>query len=318
MTTAPPGTRGTRPLALSPARRAPPSGIPRRALAVAGDVLRTRLLTTLGTAALAAGLVLVASPLLAAAPPRGSNPRAATVQKVFPSAVRVQIAAAGEVVRSASGIGFAHDAGRSYVLTNAHVVEPGKGWKAPVEVRVLPGGRKEWLPAKVVACGKVPDTDLAVLEVEADLPVTALAADDGLELGDDLVVIGAPFGKGLSVAAGIVSQVEYEFAENGAAARSPKAMKTDAAIGYGSSGGGVFDVPDGRLVGLVEGYRTARVEFGKHEDQYAFDVPMPGETFVAPAAKIRRFVSENGLARLVPQGGTASHGAVAAPSAPKI
>jgi S1-C subfamily serine protease len=281
-------------------------------------VPRTRLLTTLGTAALAAGLVLVASPLLAASPSRTSNPRATTVQKVFPSAVRVQIVAGGEVVRSASGIGFARDGGRTYVLTNAHVVEPGRGWKSPVEVKLLPTGGASPLAAKVVATGKVPETDLAVLEVGAELPVTALGADDALELGDDLVVIGAPFGKGLSVAAGIVSQVEYEFTESAAAPREAKAMKTDAAIGYGSSGGGVFDVPGGKLVGLVEGYRTARVAFGKQDDQYAFDVPMPGETFVAPAAKIRRFLAENGLGRLVPGPAAASHGTVAAPSAPRL
>jgi S1-C subfamily serine protease len=168
----------------------------------------------------------------------------------------------------------------------------------------------------VKARGRVPEADIAVLEVPGELPVTPLAADEGLELGDDLVVIGAPFGKGLSVAAGIVSQVEYDFAENAAADRAPKAMKTDAAIGYGSSGGGVFDVPRGRLVGLVEGYRTARVAFGKEEEQYAFDVPMPGETFVAPAAKIRRFLAESGLGRLVPEPAAGSRGAVAAPSAP--
>jgi S1-C subfamily serine protease len=262
--------------------------------------------------------VIVASPLLAAGPSRGSNPRASTVQKVFPSAVRIQIVAGGEVVRSASGIGFARDGRRTYVLTNAHVVEPGRSWKSPVEVKVLPTGAQAALAAKVVACGTVPDTDIAVLEVQAELPITALGSDEGLELGDDLVVIGAPFGKGLSVAAGIVSQVEYDFAEAAAAPRAPKAMKTDAAIGYGSSGGGVFDVPGARLVGLVEGYRTARVAFGKQEEQYAFDVPMPGETFVAPAAKIRRFLGEHGLGKLVPEPTAAPHGAVAAPSAPAL
>jgi serine protease Do len=167
----------------------------------------------------------------------------------------------------------------------------------------------------VLARGRVPDIDLAVLEVAGHLPVTPLAADDGLELGDDLVVIGAPFGKGLSVAAGIVSQVEYELSENAALPRIAKALKTDAAIGYGSSGGGVFDVPAGRLIGLVEGYRTARVAFGKDDDQYAFDVPMPGETFVAPAAKIRRFLVERGLGRLAPAGASVANaqGPVAAP-----
>ena len=275
-----------------------------------------RLLTQLGGAALAAGLVAAASPLLGASPSRPGNPRAATVQKVFPSAVRLQIAAAGEVVRSASGIAFARDGGHTYVLTNAHVVEAARSWKAPIEVRVLPSGG-EPLVATVKARGRVPDFVIAVLEVRGELPVTPLAADEGLELGDDLVVIGAPFGKGLSVAAGIVSQVEYEFPENVATERTPRTMKTDAAIGYGSSGGGVFDVPRGRLVGLVEGYRTARVAFGKEEEQYAFDVPMPGETFVAPAAKIRRFLDENGLGRLVEEHGR-TRGAVATPSAPRF
>lgn len=126
-------------------------------------------------------------------------------------------------------------------------------------------------------------------------------------------MIGAPFGKGLSVAAGIVSQVEYEHAENAAARRTPTAMKTDAAIGYGSSGGGVFDVGGARLVGVVEGYRTARVAFGGRDaEEYAFDVPMPGETFVAPAAKIRRFLRENGLANLATN---QVRGAVVAPAA---
>lgn len=258
-----------------------------------------------GGPAAAAILFLLASPLLGLSPARAANPRAETVHRVFPSAVRIQIAAGGEVVRSASGVAFAAEDGRSYVLTNAHVVEPNASWRAPVELRVLASAGGAPVLAKVIARGRVPDADLAVVEVPAKLPVTALSPDDAPELGDDLVVIGAPFGKGLSVAAGIVSQVEYDFAENAAAPQRAKAMKTDAAIGYGSSGGGVFDVPGGRLIGLVEGYRTARVAFGKGDAEYAFDVPMPGETFVAPAAKIRRFLGENGLERLAPGAATA-------------
>jgi S1-C subfamily serine protease len=242
------------------------------------------------------------------------NPRSTTVQKVYSSAVRIQISASGKVVRSASGIAFARDGDRTYVLTNAHVVEPSKKWKEPVEMKVLTGGNAT-LAARVVAAGSAPDMDVAVLEVQdSTMPITSLSVDDTLDLGDDLVVIGAPFGKGLSVAAGIVSQVEYDAAES-VGPRTPRALKTDAAIGYGSSGGGVFDVPGGRLVGLVEGYRTARVEFGKAEEGYHFDVPMPGETFVAPAAKIRRFLAERGLSRLA---GSAATAAVAAPSAAKM
>jgi S1-C subfamily serine protease len=268
--------------------------------------------------AVAVALVVAAS--AAALMPRdgraqGRNPRSATVQKVYPSAVRVHVAAAGQVVRSASGIAFARDGDRTYVLTNAHVVDRNAAWQDPVELRVLVSGTPAPYAGAVVARGRVPDCDVAVLEVRgAKIPVTPLAGDDALDLGDDLVVIGAPFGKGLSVAAGIVSQVEYDFAESATAPRVPKSIKTDAAIGYGSSGGGVFDVPGGRLVGLVEGYRTARVAFGKDEG-YSFDVPMPGETFVAPAAKIRRFLAEHGLAQLAGKPALAPSATVAPASA---
>jgi hypothetical protein len=81
--------------------------------------------------------------------------------------------------------------------------------------------------------------------------------------------------------------------------RAQRSMKTDAPIGYGASGGGVFEVPGGKLVGLVEGYRTAKVNFGgiSHDD-FSFDVPMPGETFLAPPAKIRGFLLRSGIGRL--------------------
>ncbi len=320
---APGGTSATLSRRASPRLLARPGGRAARqrgnappGAAVPRVVLRTRLLTGAAGVALAAGLSASVYPLLGAAPARPVNARASTVQQVFPSAVRIHITAAGETVRTASGIAFARDGGKTYVLTNAHVVEPAGAWKTPVEIRVLPSGGRPPAVATVAARGRAPESDIAVLEVAGELPFTPLASDEGLELGDDLVIIGAPFGKGLSVAAGIVSQVEYDFAENAEAPRAPKAMKTDAAIGYGSSGGGVFDVPRGRLVGLVEGYRTARVAFGK-EEEYAFDVPMPGETFVAPAAKIRRFLGENGLGRLAP-GPAAARGAVATPSAPRL
>jgi S1-C subfamily serine protease len=266
-------------------------------------VIANRLLPFAAGVALAVGALVGFLPRHGIAQQGTGNARSATVQKVYSSALRIRITNGGKLVRSASGVAFARDGGRTYVLTNAHVVEPSKSWKGPVEMSVLTGGNAT-IAARVVAAGRAPDMDVAVIEVQdGTLPITPLCEDDTLQLGDDLVVIGAPFGKGLSVAAGIVSQVEYDVAES-VTARAPRALKTDAAIGYGSSGGGVFDVPGGRLVGLVEGYRTARVEFGKAEEGYHFDVPMPGETFVAPAAKIRRFLSERGLSRL--SGGAAT------------
>ena len=60
------------------------------------------------------------------------------------------------------------------------------------------------------------------------------------------------------------------------------------------------------------------VEFGKADEGYHFDVPMPGETFVAPAAKIRRFLRESGLQDLAPEPLRGARGAVAAPAAPRF
>ncbi len=58
-------------------------------------------------------------------------------------------------------------------------------------------------------------------------------------------------------------------------------------------------MPSGRLVGLVEGYRTAKVAFGGiSKDDFSFDVPMPGETFLAPPSKIRSFIARSGIGRL--------------------
>jgi len=242
-------------------------------------------------------LALSASALLLPAGAR-PNPRSETVQRIMPSAVRIELRTpGGEVLRSASGIAFASAGGCSYVLTNAHVVDPERGWPLEVAVMVLPA-RQRAARARVLAAGRVPDEDLAVLEVPLAIPAAALAPPDAPELGLDLVVIGAPFGKGLSVAAGIVSEVEYEPTENSAISPRPRSIKTDAAIGYGSSGGGVFEVPSGKLIGLVEGYRTARLAFGNEKDRVAVDVPMPGETFVAPAAKIRSFLATHGLGGL--------------------
>jgi hypothetical protein len=66
-------------------------------------------------------------------------------------------------------------------------------------------------------------------------------------------------------------------------------------------------VPSGKLVGLVEGYRTARVSIPGSE-KYSFDVPMPGETFLAPPGKIRSFVARSGIGALAGVKGTPAPG----------
>jgi serine protease Do len=182
------------------------------------------------------------------------------------------------------------------VLTNQHVIQrEGLSSNASFQV-VVERPKLHRLHARVVHEGKVPDEDLALLAVDGEaLTPVQIASGEQVDVGDDVVVVGAPYGRALSVSSGIVSQLELDEDEP----RIQRGMKTDAPIGYGASGGGVFEVPSGRLVGIVEGYRTAKVAFGGiSKDDFSFDVPMPGETFLAPPTKIRSFLLGSGIGKL--------------------
>ncbi|MDP1645221.1 MAG: Do family serine endopeptidase [Thiobacillus sp.] len=125
-----------------------------------------------------------------------------------------------------------------YILTNQHVVE------AADEIQVaLADGKR--LPARVV--GADPETDLAVLKIDADdLPAITLAQADSLKVGDWVLAVGNPFGVGQTVTAGIVSalgrtHLGINTFEN--------FIQTDAAINPGNSGGALVDAA-GHLVGV--------------------------------------------------------------------
>ena len=226
--------------------------------------------------------------------------RKETIQTILPQNVRVIVADDGKAVRSASGVSVASEVTAegvvSYILTNAHVVTK-EGLKDPNFLVLIetPVGDTQEFAANVVAEGAVPDADLAVLEVHGVRIEPAVLADDAdLVVGDDVVVVAAPYGRPLSVSGGMVSQVDFAKGMP----RTPSMIKTDAAIGYGASGGGMYSVDSGHLMGIIEGYRTAKVTIPVAAESYSFDVPMPGETFVAPAAKIRKFLGSKGLARI--------------------
>ena len=125
-----------------------------------------------------------------------------------------------------------------YVLTNNHVVEGADA----IEL-VMADGRK--LAAKIV--GSDPDTDLAVLKVNAEkLPAITLGNDEQMQVGDQVLAIGNPFGVANTVTSGIVSatgrnQLGINQFEN--------FIQTDAAINPGNSGGALIDTT-GSLIGI--------------------------------------------------------------------
>jgi len=125
-----------------------------------------------------------------------------------------------------------------YILTNNHVVEGAD----EIEV-VLNDSRRA--VAKVI--GTDPDSDLAVLKIKLDrLPVMVLGNSNTLQVGDQVLAIGNPFGVGQTVTSGIVSalgrnQLGINTFEN--------FIQTDAAINPGNSGGALVDI-NGNLMGI--------------------------------------------------------------------
>ena len=66
------------------------------------------------------------------------------------------------------------------------------------------------------------------------------------------------------------------------------------------SGAGVFDVRTGGLIGVVEGFSTARVATHGLTPPWYIDVPVPGQTLVTPLSDIRRFLGEVAQGGLLP------------------
>lgn len=142
--------------------------------------------------------------------------------------------------RRQSGVGSGIVVTRDgYILTNNHVVEDAE------RVRVTFTDNREF-DAKVI--GKDPQSDLAVLKIEADnLPVLPLGDSERMRVGDVVLAVGNPLGVGQTVTAGIVS------AKNRASSLGDGSfedfIQTDAPINRGNSGGALVNT-NGELIGI--------------------------------------------------------------------
>jgi len=132
-----------------------------------------------------------------------------------------------------SGVIFTPD---GYVLTNNHVISGADD----IQV-MLHDGRVAH--AKVI--GTDPDTDLAVLKIDAGTLPTIQVDPEAPRVGDVVLAIGNPFGIGQTVTMGIVSALQRQLS------LSPYEdfIQTDAAINSGNSGGALVNA-HGQLVGI--------------------------------------------------------------------
>jgi serine protease Do len=139
-----------------------------------------------------------------------------------------------------SGIVISKD---GLVMTAAHVVQVADA----VVVRFLDGSM---VGAKVI--GSAPQADVAMLQLNHlpdNLAVADLGDSDEVNIGDEIFVIGAPYGVDHTLTVGYMS-----------GRRHPEAvcnsllpiefLQTDAAINKGNSGGPMFSM-DGKVIGIV-------------------------------------------------------------------
>ena len=180
------------------------------------------------------------------------------------------------------GSGFVISAD-GYIVTNNHVVED----MDKIEVAFKDGTT---LPAEII--GRDPATDIGLIKVKGEKPLTALPFGDSKKLrpGDWVIAIGNPFGLEHTVTAGIVSALHRR---NIGAGRYEDFIQTDAAINPGNSGGPLVN-----LAGEVVGINTA---INPRANTIGFAVPIEMAKEILPSLESSGFVTRGWLGVVIQQ-----------------
>lgn len=168
-------------------------------------------------------------------------------QVIRPSLVAIRTQSAdprgGDGLGIGSGVVVNEDGS---ILTSHHVVEGA----SEIQVIFADGTESE---ARVVATQ--PESDLALLRPSVtpdDLVPAQLAGSGGLNVGDEVVAVGTPFGIAGSLTAGVVSGLGREYRSSRNSEPLKNLIQFDAAVNPGNSGGPLVN-RDGEVVGIVTG-----------------------------------------------------------------
>ena len=170
----------------------------------------------------------------------------ALYQQVLPGVVSIQTG-------NSLGSGFVFD-NEGHVITNQHVVEGA----SEVEVDFASGFK-----AHGTVIGSDVDADVAVIKVDApadQIHPLAIGDSNTLNVGEQVVAIGNPFGLSGTMTLGIVSglgrtQFAHADPDGGGFFSTADIIQTDAAINPGNSGGPLFNL-QGEVVGINQSIRT--------------------------------------------------------------
>lgn len=184
--------------------------------------------------------------------PDGSVEQVAS--KVLPSVVALDVTGGGSG-GSGSGVILTED---GLILTNDHVVSLAGSIdpdSAQVTVSFADGSTT---PATVVGTDPLTDTALVQAEDVSGLTPVTIGQSGDLDVGEEVVAVGSPYGLDSTVTSGIVSAldrpVEVGRDAEGNSVAYP-AIQTDAAINHGNSGGALVNMA-GELVGINASIRT--------------------------------------------------------------
>ena len=141
------------------------------------------------------------------------------------------------------GSGFVFDK-EVRIITNHHVVQDSKS----VDVTFIDGNR---YVASVI--GSDPFNDVAVIKITQNisekLRPLILGNSSVVEVGDQVIAIGNPYGLAGSMSLGIVSQKGRLISTEGSAFSIPSVIQTDALINPGNSGGPLLNIQE-EVIGM--------------------------------------------------------------------
>ena len=141
------------------------------------------------------------------------------------------------------GSGFVFDK-EGRIITNHHVVQDSKS----VDVTFIDGNR---YVASVI--GSDPFNDVAVIKITQNisekLRPLILGNSSAVEVGDQVIAIGNPYGLAGSMSLGIVSQKGRLISTEGSAFSIPSVIQTDALINPGNSGGPLLNIQE-EVIGM--------------------------------------------------------------------
>ena len=190
----------------------------------------------------------------------------------------------GEQVQSGAGSGvlMLESNGKTYILTNAHVISDGS------KFTVTLNDKTEYDATMV---GYDSQTDIGVLSInKTGLKIATFAKSDQTVLGEQVIAIGCPGGLDFlnSLSSGYVSALARPIQST--IGYNTECIQIDASINPGNSGGGLFN-----MQGQVIGINSSKIAATEYE---GMGFAIPSNTAIATANSLIKVGYVEGRAKL--------------------